>query len=78
MNEYQTLINLGAGSVLAAMGWFAKSLWDAVQELKRDLAKLREDLPIFYVRKDDFKDFRDELINVLHRIESKLDSKVDK
>ena len=78
MNEYQTLINLGAGGVLAAMGWLAKTLWDAVQELKRDLAKLREDLPIFYVRKDDFKDFRDELINVLNRIESKLDSKMDK
>jgi len=76
--EFQDLINLGAGAALAAMGWFAKTLWDAVQELKKDLAKLREDLPIQYTRKDDFKDFAQELREMFKLINEKLDKKADK
>ncbi|MFN7882334.1 MAG: hypothetical protein ACK5PF_04895 [bacterium] len=78
MEDFQTFINFGGGIALTAMGWFAKTLWDAVQELKRDLAKLREDLPVFYVRKDDFKDFKEDVMNGLQRILDKLENKVDK
>lgn len=70
------------GFVLAAgfsiFGWFARELWTAVKNLKEDLIKLKDDIHINYVRKDDFKDFRTELLGVLQRIESKLDSKQDK
>jgi len=76
--EYQDLINIGAGAALTAMGWFAKTLWDAVQELKKDLAKLREELPVNYTRKDDFKDFAQELREMFKAINEKLDRKADK
>jgi len=52
MNKYQTIINICAGSALAIMGWFARTLWDAVQELKQDLSKLWEELAKDYVPKD--------------------------
>lgn len=67
---------LGIG--LAVMGWFARELWDSVKQLKESLDVLRNDVSQFYVRKDDFKEFRSEILGVLQRIENKLDTKQDK
>jgi hypothetical protein len=67
---------LGAG--LAVIGWFARVLYAAVSELKDDLAKLREELPIHYVRKDDFREFRHNVMDALQRIETLLYQKADK
>lgn len=76
--DYQTLINVGAGSALAVMGWFARELWGAVKELRVDLARLREELAREYITKDDFKDAVRELRDLLERIDTKLDRKADK
>ncbi|MFA7291826.1 MAG: hypothetical protein WC023_06215 [Rhodocyclaceae bacterium] len=76
--DYQTLINIGAGTALSIIGWFARQLWDAVQELRNDLAKLREELPKVYITKDDFKDGISELKHLLIAIDAKLDRKQDK
>jgi len=35
--EAQNLINIVGGTVLSVLGWFARQLWDAVQDLKRDV-----------------------------------------
>lgn len=67
---------LGMG--LAVLGWFARVLWQAVSELKDDLADLKEALPIYYVRKDDFREFKDSLMAALQRIENHLAQKQDK
>jgi hypothetical protein len=63
---------------LAVIGWFARVLYAAVSELKDDLAKLREELPIHYVRKDDFREFRHNVMDALQRIETLLYQKADK
>lgn len=76
--EYQTLINIGAGSALASLGWFARQLWDAVQELKRDLSALKEELAKDYVPKEDFKDFARDIRSMFTEIRDKLDKKVDR
>lgn len=76
--DFQTLINVGAGTALAVVGWFARQLWQAVQELRTDLARLREELPKTYITKDDFKDAITELKHLLMAIDSKLDRKADK
>ncbi len=60
------------------LGWFAKTLWAAVQELKTDLAKLREELPKTYIQKNDFGEFRQEFREVTGKILDRLDRKVDK
>ena len=77
MNMNDILLTvMGAG--LAVLGWFARELWDSVKKLNEALDTLRTDVSTFYVRKDDFKDFRSEILSFLQRIENKLDTKVDK
>ena len=74
----QTIINYTVGIVLAISGWIAKTLWDAVQELKGDLAKLREELPKTYTPKEDFRVAIDKVEIWFQRIYEKLDEKADK
>jgi hypothetical protein len=74
----QDIFNTFIPIVCAVLGWFCRELWTAVQELKNDVAKLREDLPSKYVSKDDFNDRWYEVLKSLHRIEDKLDGKADK
>lgn len=76
--DLQTLINIGAGTALTVMGWFARELWGAVKELRVDLSKLREELARDYITKNDFKDAVKDLRDFLERIENKLDRKQDK
>ena len=76
--DWQPYINMAAGVVFAAAGWFIRQLWDAVQELKRDLKELEVKLPIEYVRKDDLAESMDRVYKALDRIERKLDGKADK
>lgn len=74
----QEIFNILIPLICAVLGWFCRELWTAVQELKADLAKLREELPTHYVTKDDFNDRWNEVLKALHRIEDKLDKKVDR
>ena len=76
--DTQLIINFGVGSVLAVLGWFARQLWEAVQDLKRDMQRIEVDLPTHYVRKDELESRFDKLEAMLDRIFDKLDSKVDK
>lgn len=76
--ELQFLINMALGSALTVIGWFARELWSAVQNLKEDLYKLREEIAKDYMPKDDFNAFKSELFSMLRRIEDKLEKKEDK
>ena len=76
--DWQNVINIGIGSLLAVGGWFARQLWDAVQKLKTDMSQLELSISDKYVRKDDFKDGIKELKDMLGKIFDKLDNKVDK
>jgi hypothetical protein len=76
--DLQTIINLVAGAGIAALGWFARRIWDALDSLKADLSKLREELPKTYITKDDFREGVKELKALLIAIDGKLDKKADK
>lgn len=76
--EFQTILNFLLGSLSAILGWLGRELWGAVQELRKDLKEIRVDITANYVRKDDFREFKRELMESLHRIEDKLDHKIDK
>ncbi len=71
-------LNYGLTIGVGVLGWFARELWSAVKSLKEDLMALKEELHLNYLRRDDFRDFRSEILDVLQRIENKLDTKVDK
>jgi len=74
----QGIINIIIGVVLSVLGWFARQLWDAVQDLKKDVKQIEVDLPTHYVRKEDLDIRLDRLEAVLNRIFEKLDHKADK
>jgi hypothetical protein len=74
----QSIINLIIGAILSVLGWFARQLWDAVQDLKSDMKQIEVDLPTHYVRKEDLDVRLDRLEAVLNRIFEKLDHKADK
>lgn len=76
--EYQTIINIGAGGALATVGWFARQLWDAVQELKKELSDIREDIAKHYVPKSDFKEAMVEIRSMFAEIRTILNDKADK
>ena len=83
--DAQTLINIGAGAVLATIGWLCRTLWDAVERLKSDVKDIEICLPSNYVRKQDMSAFKhdmearfDKIDNTLEKLFEKLDTKADK
>jgi len=75
--DLQQLFNVFIPIICAVLGWFCRELWTAVQGLKEDVAKLREDLPSKYVSKEDFNDRWNEVLKALHRLEDKMDRVVE-
>jgi uncharacterized coiled-coil DUF342 family protein len=76
--EWQTVINIGLGGVLAFVGWFAREIWDSVKELRRDLHQIEKDLPEIYVRRDDLKEVRAEMSARFDKIENLIGSLYDR
>lgn len=76
--ELQSLLNMGMGVVLAAVGWFSRQIWDAVGELRRDLHEIEVELPKTYVRRDEFAESVKEIKALLEKIFDRLEGKADK
>jgi len=76
--EFQDIVNVIVGTLLSILGWFARQLWDAVQDLKKDMKDLEIDLPSHYVRKEDLEARFDKFETMLNRIYDKLEHKADK
>ena len=76
--DWQLLFNLIGTAVMATIGWFARQLWDSVQDLKDDIKNIEVDLPTNYVRKIDIESQFNKLEASLQRILDKLDQKADK
>lgn len=74
----QSIFNIIIGTALSVLGWFARQLWDAVQELKKDMQRIEVELPSHYVRKDELEVRFDKIESMLQRIFEKLDTKADK
>jgi hypothetical protein len=83
--DWQTIINISAGTLLGVGGWFARQLWDSVKELKSDVSAIRLHMSENYVKKSEVDGFRADMDKRFDRIEvlldklfEKLDGKVDK
>ena len=64
----QGLLNIIIMTVGSVFGWVLRMLWTASQELKADLAKLREELPKDYVAKDDYRQDVRELKDMIGKL----------
>jgi hypothetical protein len=76
--DWQTVINIGLGSVLAALGWFAREIWDSLKELRKDTHQIEKDLRELYVRRDDLKEVRIEMTARFDKLESLIGSLYDR
>lgn len=76
--DTQTFLNWAAGAALAAGGWFGRQLWDASQELRRDLHQLEIDLPKEYVQKVDLDRRMERIEDLFQRIFDKIETKADR
>lgn len=64
--------------ILAVLGWNIKNMKHDLDTVEDGLHRLKEDIPSTYLTKQDFRHFEDRIFPMLHRIDSKLDNKVDK
>ena len=78
MMEFQQIVDISVSTILMALGWWCRQIWDSVQQLKKDVQKIEVDLPTHYVRKVDIEASFDRLENILYKIFDKLDNKADK
>ena len=60
------------------IGWFARQLWDATQQLKQDVSDLELNVSEHYVKKVDITARFDKIEAILERLFDKLESKQDK
>lgn len=82
MMDMQGVINLVISTGIAAMGWFAKALWDAVSELRKDVHQIEVELPSHYLRRDEFQEgirqIREDIQIVFKKIDNLASTKQDK
>ena len=76
--ENQAILNWVFGALMTITGWVLKTIWDAVDRLKRDLNNLEVVLPTQYVTKYDIEKRFDRIDATLNSIWNELKQKADK
>jgi hypothetical protein len=83
--DWQIIINIGAGTLLAVGGWFARQLWDSVKELRKEMSDMRLHVSDVYVKKSEVDGFRadmdkrfDRIEVILNKLFDKIEAKADK
>jgi hypothetical protein len=66
------------GFICAVLGWFARELYSATQQLRRDLSALEVQISSEYVRYDRLQDALKPILEGIHDIRETLKSKADK
>ena len=72
--DWKSVALVSLAVINLAIGWWVRIMWEAVQELRKD----HKELPDTYVRRDDIREWKNEVLEFLRRIEAKVDTKVDK
>ena len=76
--DWQSAFNIAAAMLGAVGGWLMKSLWSAVDRLRRDLNDIERFMHTDYLRKDDFNHVVTRIETKLDRIVERLDEKADR
>jgi hypothetical protein len=59
------LLSLAAGS----FSFILRELWASFKKLQEQVSAMKEELPQQYLQKDDFRTFRSEVLDAIHRLE---------
>lgn len=76
--EMQQLALWALGVVSALLGWFARELYAATQQLRKDLSALEVQITSDYVRYDRLQDAMKPIMDSLSEIKHTLAGKADK
>jgi hypothetical protein len=83
--DYQILFNIAFSVILLGSGWMMRVLFDTIKDLRSKdqdiydkVSELSINIPIHYVRKDDFMKLTDRLFAKLDYIADRVDKKADK
>lgn len=68
----------GAYLMSSVVGWFVGVIWNRQEKIKEDISNMKEDLPLNYVRKDEFKDVIQELKSGFKEVVAPILSKLDR
>jgi len=55
VGEYQEIINFLLGVGMAVFGWFARQVWEGMQELRGEIKSLEVSLPATYINRSEFQ-----------------------
>ena len=76
------VLKWGAYVLVGVLGWLVRVLWEAQQEMRKDFSELERELPVYYVRRDEFKDvvrdIRESFKEAVHPVLTKLDRMEEK
>jgi hypothetical protein len=76
--EPTLIINALLSIVLIGMGWYMRTIWEAVKRLQQDMTEMERHNSETYVRRDDYRDDMNEVKTMLRQIFEMLSSKVDR
>ena len=74
----QDMINLAITCSGAIIGWFLKTIWEALRDLKGDLRDIENEMHTQYIRRDEVQKNFDEIKSILREIFADLKNKADK
>lgn len=69
----QAFFNVVGGGALAALGWFARTLYAAIEGLKSDFGEHKVDVAKTYATRLDLIRFEEKLDKILTKVEAKAD-----
>jgi hypothetical protein len=73
MEQFNSIAQVALWAAIATIGWFARQLWEAVKELKKDVHRIEIDLPTTYLSKSEFQEgvrqIREDLQIVFKRLD---------
>lgn len=76
------IIKWGAYALAGILGWFVRVLWTAQEEMKKNMNALERELPLAYVRRDEFreviKEVKESFKEAIHPVLNKLDRMEEK
>lgn len=76
--EWQEIIMLIFGAGLSALGWFARELWQAVQDMKAQHNALAVEIPTRYVNKAEYQLNMQRIEKTQNEQFNKIDAKLDR
>lgn len=71
------MVEYGAYVMSTVVGWFVGIIWNRQEKIKEDISDMKEDLPLNYVRKDEFREviqemkagFKEVVAPILHKLD---------